>query len=338
MKVCRFCGKEILNYNKVFCCLECAKKGQSEITKRSWANPITRENHMKALIIPDMKILWDNEEWAKERRKLQRTPECRKLRSEKTIAYCNGNPESNSPEVAERLKKERHVKASEAQKKHHREHPETALKHGEKIKVLFANNPELRIERGKITNNWHKNPANRKNHKVASDKWREDNPELAHEGSVKGGKTSARKYRGAFFDKWREENPELAREQCIKGGRAGLKALREGLPYWYEGVPFASNEEREVAKMINRMLNVTLIEEVTCHVHIGRIIGWIEADFVLYNKKVIIEYHPPHWRDEAPETYYPRRRRELNENGYHDYKLLVPENLKEAKQYIRELI
>lgn len=107
------------------------------------------------------------------------------------------------------------------------------------------------------------------------------------------------------------------------GNKASKKAWRKGLPYWFMGVPFDSNQEREVAKWLNVKYGFIPKEGINCHV---RLDGG-EIDFRLGD--IFIEYHPWDTAGRKIEQYFLDRRKLLDENGYKNYPLIVIDSLEE---------
>lgn len=100
------------------------------------------------------------------------------------------------------------------------------------------------------------------------------------------------------------------------GGPASQKARRENSPYWFMGVPFDSNGERQVAKKLHELTGFVPTEGTNCHFKVD---GG-EIDFLVNG--VFIEYHP--WdRKLSSEQYYEQRRKLLDKNGYKSARLQV---------------
>lgn len=141
---------------------------------------------------------------------------------------------------------------------------------------------------------------------------------------------SHRKNKTGFFDptRWIQK----------LGNESSKKAWREGLPYWFTGVPFDSNGEREVAKWLNSNIGFIPKEGINCHV---RLDGG-EVDFKLSN--IFIEYHPSPYHGSPridgmlnDEQYYTKRRKLLDKNGYTNCPLIVIKSLKKLDKLLSNL-
>lgn len=96
---------------------------------------------------------------------------------------------------------------------------------------------------------------------------------------------------------------------------------------WFMGIPFASNEEKKVAKLLFKKLEIVPIPNINCHVRVGTKI----IDFYFYG--MFIEYHPMDTFFETRtnrEDYYNDRRNFLDKSGYKKYPLIHLITLKEV--------
>jgi hypothetical protein len=118
-----------------------------------------------------------------------------------------------------------------------------------------------------------------------------------------------------------KKHPQLRYELGLKG----IKAQREGKPYLHAGVPYDSNEEREIAKKFLKYRIVKkFIVEKNCHVPIKSKFGSIEVDFFVNG--IFIEYHPVvsyYERGETFKEHYNRKRKILTDAGFGKNKLIV---------------
>jgi len=98
-----------------------------------------------------------------------------------------------------------------------------------------------------------------------------------------------------------------------KAGLISVQKHRLKKPYFYNNIPFDSNQEREMAILISNKFKVILKENINCHIRVGN-----------------NEYHP--WdRKYTPLEYYNKRREILNKNGFQNSGLLLLKNLNELK-------
>jgi len=97
-----------------------------------------------------------------------------------------------------------------------------------------------------------------------------------------------------------------------------LRNMRKNQPYWWMGVSFDSNEERQLA--IWQLLNWGVIPEegVNCHIQVN---GG-ELDFRPFDW-LFMEYHPWDRLGRSKEEYYQERRALLDKNGYKNCKLII---------------
>jgi very-short-patch-repair endonuclease len=133
---------------------------------------------------------------------------------------------------------EHREKVSQINKRHHKEHPERAIKHSKTMKLLHENNPEIRQkisdgikkayddnpelrEKASIsTKKRYEDPSEREKTGQAIKKSYEDNPEQ-RENKIAGlakyyeDNPEARKIRSESLKKYYEDNPELRERQRI---------------------------------------------------------------------------------------------------------------------------
>jgi rRNA maturation protein Nop10 len=158
--------------------------------------------------------------------------------------------------------------------------------------------------------------------KKAQQRWRGSKQQKIWCG--KGGKVSIRR-----LHQKRKADPEFDRQfrnMCIENGKkygpiGGLKAIeinRKNKPYWFRGIPFDSQKEREVAKWFIKNRLIKNVNKTNCHIKLK---GG-EIDFFLQNK-VFIEFHPWDIYGKTIEQYYNERRKLLDSNGYKSYPLIV---------------
>jgi len=143
----------------------------------------------------------------------------------------------------------------------------------------------------------------------------------------RGGKITAQRYGGwAGMHKFsKERTPKKYFENLSKfskssgksGGLASIKSRRKNFPYWFKGISFDSNGEREIAMNIYYQFNIKLEERKNCHVRIGL----KEYDFFVNN--IFIEFHPWNMNHNSMKDYIKERRTNLNRNGYKEYPLLI---------------
>jgi hypothetical protein len=114
------------------------------------------------------------------------------------------------------------------------------------------------------------------------------------------------------------------------------KKQRENSPYWYKDCRFDSNQEREVCKLL---INSKLIDVPTEGKNVQFRIRNYEIDFFLKNK-VFLEFHPPinlGTRKETEKSYFKKRRKILDTNGFEEYPLVVIPHIKKAEEIVREI-
>ena len=107
----------------------------------------------------------------------------------------------------------------------------------------------------------------------------------------------------------------------VAAGFASIYALRiRRRNIIFKNIHYDSYPERDVSVCLQYQYNYKPIEGKTLHIRIGK----CEYDFLLEKLKLFIEYHE-FWDNssETVEQYYNRRRENLNENGYKEYKLIV---------------
>jgi hypothetical protein len=158
---------------------------------------------------------------------------------------------------------------------------------------------------------------------------------LTYEDRVKHGKKSAitnKKNKTGYFDKkWQKINGSLAFKKhpnlAYENGMKSTELRRKHSRFKWKDVKFLSIQERECAKLL---LSKPIVGE-NCHISLGT----KTIDFKVNN--IFIEYHPKHdlW-NETIYHYYKRRRKVLDENGYKNNKLIVFQNLKEVKEWVKQ--
>lgn len=145
-------------------------------------------------------------------------------------------------------------------------------------------------------------------------------------GSKLGGKAGAKsckKLKKGFF------NPSHWIQKI--GGPASLKAQRENSPYWFMGVPFDSNGEKQAMLILCEKFNIVPKEGVNCHVRVnGGEIDFRPTD------GLFIEYHPRDWDGLSCEDYYAKRRILLDDNGFRECELIVIKSLEELGKAVEK--
>lgn len=114
------------------------------------------------------------------------------------------------------------------------------------------------------------------------------------------------------------------------------KKQRENSPYWYKNCRFDSNQEREVCKLL---VGHNLIDVPTEGKNTQFRIQNYQIDFFI-KEKIFLEFHPPiRYGDEieTEETYFKKRRKILDENGFREFPLVVIPHIKKAEEMIKEI-
>lgn len=123
-----------------------------------------------------------------------------------------------------------------------------------------------------------------------------------------------RKNKTGFFNK------KLQSINGKKGGSKTAKILREKKGYIFKNVKFDSKSEMEIAMNIHYQFKIILKENKNYQIRVGA----KTCDFFI--KNTFIEYHPIltfFHPNETNESYYQDRRKNLNENGYKNYPLII---------------
>ena len=114
------------------------------------------------------------------------------------------------------------------------------------------------------------------------------------------------------------------------------KKQRENAPYWYMGCAFDSNQERAVCKLL---MDHNLIDIPIEGKNVQFRVKNYGIDFFL-KEMVFLEFHPPIRlgdKMETEESYYNKRRKILDENGFKDYPLIVIPHIDKAEKMIKEI-
>jgi len=150
------------------------------------------------------------------------------------------------------------------------------------------------------------------------------NPESYHQHHVNIGKLTQKKH------------PLQSRDNAMKS----IKIMREQKPFWWQGVPYHSMAEREVAKkFLKHGVVDKFVEGVNCHVRVYGRTNSLEADFLVNG--IFIEYHPIvsfYERKETLEEHYNRKRKILDEAGYKGNKLILFDKLKDFENKVLPML
>lgn len=119
--------------------------------------------------------------------------------------------------------------------------------------------------------------------------------------------------------------PDKAQERDRQGGLVSLATQRKNVPFWWYGVPFDSEEEKQAIIVLCEKFNIKPIKGVNCHVRVN---GG-EIDF-RPKEDLFVEYHPYDWNGLTHDQYYEQRRKLLDENGFQNCELIVAKSLKEV--------
>ncbi len=104
-----------------------------------------------------------------------------------------------------------------------------------------------------------------------------------------------------------------------KSHKKSLKTISENKNLFVEGLHFMSGPEAEIGLCLNFQIE-KLKEGYNFQVNVG---GKF-IDFILHSIKLAIEYHDiMSFQKETKESYYKKRRKILNQNGYKDYDLII---------------
>lgn len=177
------------------------------------------------------------------------------------------------------------------------------------------------------------------------------------------------------LERWYKENPILGKEQRIKNGKKAIKIRKERGTYHNEMVlagKKGSIEDKRKAAKINVEKNISLLRENSKkYGHLGgkiyifdnkkfrskseiviynllknkkknflvnKEINGKEFDFVLFDDKIILEFHPyhPHYDKRNSQQYFKDRKEILDKSEYRDYKLLVFQKINHIKEWLGE--
>lgn len=156
----------------------------------------------------------------------------------------------------------------------------------------------------------------RKNGKIGGKKVHELHPNQAkefgkkhgHKGGINSQKVLKEKNLGFYNSNTQSENGK-------KGGLKSQKIQRQSSLYVFMKAHYDSDKEQEIAMDLFYQYNIKLKEGVTCHVQMK---GG-EIDFLVKKYKCFIEQvHNCGYK-----TYYKKRRKLLDKNGYKNYKLII---------------
>jgi hypothetical protein len=121
-------------------------------------------------------------------------------------------------------------------------------------------------------------------------------------------------------------------EWCSKAGKIGWikgqESIRKNKPYWFMGVPFASNSERNCAKLFHKYFGWIPKKKVNCHKKVGK----CEYDFIILGK--FVDFHPKSFYTNSIKDYYQKRRRNLDKNNLKNKKLFILQNLEDVMNFI----
>ena len=174
----------------------------------------------------------------------------------------------------------------------------------------------------------------------AAKKLQKLNPDHSRNNMKKAHETMKKK--GIFYKHQREaaikcveKNPNQLKEMAKKAHRLypdlairGIRSGRKNSPYLFMNCKFDSKEEREFCQLLLKLGYMEKpIEGKNVHIKIGE----CEIDFLIQGK-YFIEYHPPSKygenKGETISTYYEKRRKHLDKNGYKDCPLIVCDRCK----------
>lgn len=162
----------------------------------------------------------------------------------------------------------------------------------------------------------------------AKQKFAREYPDKMLELARIGGRASVKKYGGWFgYHKiYKEKNPHEYHKQYSERGIASIISHREKYPYWFMGVPFDSEGEKQAMILLCETFNIPPVEGVNCHIRVNG--GEIDFRPV---ENLFIEYHPHDWDGLTHDQYYDQRRKLLDENGFRSCKLVVVKSLEELE-------
>lgn len=125
---------------------------------------------------------------------------------------------------------------------------------------------------------------------------------------------------------------ELYPDLALRGIRSG----RKNRPYLFMDCRFDSKEEREFCMLLFKLGYMEIpIEGKNVHIKIGG----CEIDFLIKGK-YFIEYHPPlkygDHKGETLKSYYEKRRKHLDKNGYENYPLIVFDRCKNNEKKLKK--
>jgi len=242
------------------------------------------------------------------------------------------------------------IRAKENQKKAIEKHPNLYSKAG---KIAHQKHPWIGKELGRKygpiqgKKNAERLKGNKEYFSMMAKKLQEKNPnhsvhnmKKAHETMKKLGNFNEHQRLAAL--KCMEKNPNQLKEMSKKAhklyslGLLALESRRKNYPYRFMGCLFDSNQERILCKkFVEKGIIKEPIEKVNVHFRIGK----CHIDFFIKNK-VFIEFHPPRTFGKTIETadsYFQKRRKLLDENGFKDYPLVLIENLTNIENKLNEI-
>jgi len=128
--------------------------------------------------------------------------------------------------------------------------------------------------------------------------------------------------------KIKKENPKLYKEMYKNAGVNSFQSILDNSPFYWKGVPFLSNLEREAAKLI-------LMEPkkgINCHIKIGRkTIDFYPQQYDLQFQGKLVEFHP-YERHTTQDEYFKARKKIVDNSKYNGTELIVITNLNDIKE------
>lgn len=148
-------------------------------------------------------------------------------------------------------------------------------------------------------------------------------PNLAIKNGKRANETHKKNKTNFYNSKFQSE---MGKRANGKGGRISgpivAKILREKKGYVFNNIQFDSKSEMEIGMNIHYQIERLIIGE-----NYEILVGNLHYDFLIKKYKCFIEYHPYNKlhdkEDKNLESYYNKRRVNLDLNGYEEYKLLI---------------
>lgn len=166
-----------------------------------------------------------------------------------------------------------------------------------------------------------------------------NNMKKAHETMKKKGTFHKHQRKAAL--RCRKKHPNQLKEMSKKShklynlGLLALESKRKNYPYKFMNCLFDSDSERRLCQIfIKHRLMIKPEEGRNIHFKINR----CHIDFFIKNK-VFVEFHPPvkYRMNETLKSYYEKRRRLLDENGYRNYPLIAIDRLRNIEPKIKKI-